>query len=355
MISPRHTRSFAQTARLLSGIALCLAAPVDCVCAAEDALADFVKIVRARSTSSPAELVKMCEAFLERHPASVASDDVSFHLGRALVDQELFEKSIPHFNAVIARNADAGLVTDAVMQRAEAYRNTGRNRECLPDFEQAAEAYHASTNPEAAHALFHIVQVSGYLNDAAKAEEALARLKAEHPRSSHTQNAIKLRSSLQPQTFQERLPRGGLRIQDVELTQAAGDGQKARLAGFRGKVLVVVFWASWCDLHEESLAALQTLKDAHPAWEGRVEILTVNLDKTAEEARVCVAGKGWHRTVNMWAGEGGLKSAAAVAFGVRGIPAVFVLSADGRLVAAGHPGAFDTEGVVDKHLAEQSK
>ena len=49
--------------------------------------------------------------------------------------------------------------------------------------------------------------------------------------------------------------------------------------------------------------------------------------------------------------QGGFKAKAPQAFAVRGIPAVFVLDRQGKIVAQGHPAAMDLPEIVNGLLA----
>lgn len=66
------------------------------------------------------------------------------------------------------------------------------------------------------------------------------------------------------------------------------DGNRYRLSGYRGKVLIINFWASWCP---PCLAEMPTLQKA---WDllhdGNFEILAVNLGESEETIRRFVNG-----------------------------------------------------------------
>jgi peroxiredoxin len=51
------------------------------------------------------------------------------------------------------------------------------------------------------------------------------------------------------------------------------DGDKVRLSDYRGKVVVLAFWSSWCSRCEEELAFLTTLNEA---LSGDLVVLALN-------------------------------------------------------------------------------
>ncbi len=119
------------------------------------------------------------------------------------------------------------------------------------------------------------------------------------------------------------------------------DGKPVRLADFKGKVVLVDFWATWCP---PCVASLPTLRKLAREYKDRgFAILGVNLDDLArsESAQPGAGAEpatgdirwflvsqrvGWTNIVGPGA------AAAAKAFGVEDIPASFLIDREGKII-----------------------
>ena len=95
----------------------------------------------------------------------------------------------------------------------------------------------------------------------------------------------------------------------------------------KGKVVVVYYWASWNGQAVSDFAKLKVIADANPK---EVEILSVNLDSTIEEARAFVA-KNSPVGTHLYQ-PGGLDSKPATQYGITVLPSLFVVGKDGKCV-----------------------
>jgi thiol-disulfide isomerase/thioredoxin len=132
---------------------------------------------------------------------------------------------------------------------------------------------------------------------------------------------------------------------DVEIVRLDNE-TKTKLSDFRGKVVVLEWWATWCGACQGPMAELQTLREHHPEWQDKVEIIALSIDDDLRQAKEHLAKRGWTNTFNAWAGPGGWMSAPAKQFRLHGVPRCYVIDAQGRVVQAGHPSGLSLTNVI---------
>lgn len=102
-------------------------------------------------------------------------------------------------------------------------------------------------------------------------------------------------------------------------------GQVIQLQQFRGKVLLVNFWASWCEPCREEHANLLRLKEVFADRQGFVMLGVAHRDRT-EDARDFL--RRWGEGYPNLADPDGTVGAA---FGVTSLPASFLIDASGKV------------------------
>ena len=112
---------------------------------------------------------------------------------------------------------------------------------------------------------------------------------------------------------------------DVELPRLDGDG-KASLADYRGRVVVLNFWASWCDPCRDESPLLQRWHE-RLARQGAT-VLGVDVQDISDDARAFVAEYGLTYPM-LRDGPGDIRDD----FGILGLPETFVVDRRGRIAA----------------------
>ncbi|WP_293915473.1 MULTISPECIES: TlpA disulfide reductase family protein [unclassified Sphingobacterium] len=106
-------------------------------------------------------------------------------------------------------------------------------------------------------------------------------------------------------------------------------GRPVRLSSFKGKYVLLDFWASWCgpcrDLHPDMVKAYEKFK------EHNFEIIAVSLDSKREPWLEAIAQDGlpWIQLSDLK----GMRNAAALQYGVTGIPQNFLIDPQGNIIA----------------------
>jgi len=115
----------------------------------------------------------------------------------------------------------------------------------------------------------------------------------------------------------------GDKVQSFILT--GFDGKDYNTASMSGKVIVVNFWASWCQPCEQEAADMETAWSSYQP-RGNVVFLGVDWVDTAPEARSYLQNFG----ITYLNGPD-LRTAISQIFRIKGVPETYILSKDGHL------------------------
>jgi thiol-disulfide isomerase/thioredoxin len=115
------------------------------------------------------------------------------------------------------------------------------------------------------------------------------------------------------------------------------DGKEVRLEKFRGQVVLIDFWATWCGPCVASIPHLQELHDTY-AKQGLVVI--GHTDGSSRRLPEFIADKKITYPISVGNDIG-------KAYGVTGIPRVFLIDPEGKIAWEGHPGSLDESTVTN--------
>jgi len=124
----------------------------------------------------------------------------------------------------------------------------------------------------------------------------------------------------------------GERAPDFSL-RALG-GEVFSLAQFRGRVVILDFWASWCG------PCRATMPTLHALWQDvasrGVVLVGISLDRSESAAATYLAANNYEDMVALWESLAAAQSVASL-YGVRAIPRTVVIDRNGVVRFNGHP------------------
>jgi thiol-disulfide isomerase/thioredoxin len=115
---------------------------------------------------------------------------------------------------------------------------------------------------------------------------------------------------------------------NIELTPL-GATKPEHLADFRGKVIVLKFWSTWCAPCQQAMADLQSYGEKYPAWRDKVVLIAVSVDEEEDALMKFLKTRGWGKTHNVR-----VETDALRAFHVGSLPSTYVIDAQGKVVVA---------------------
>ena len=175
-----------------------------------------------------------------------------------------------------------------------------------------------AASPESADAMLQLAITHEFNGDASEAQQWYERLAKSH---SGTQAGIRAQGALR---------RLGLKGQRLQLAGRSLTGQGIDLASYQGKVVAVIFWATWCKPCTEDLPQIQELYRAHR--KDGFEVVGVNLDSPGAPIQDYV--RNFKVTWPHIHEDGGLESRPAVEFGVISLPTMFLIDKKGTVVSS---------------------
>jgi cytochrome c biogenesis protein CcmG/thiol:disulfide interchange protein DsbE len=119
------------------------------------------------------------------------------------------------------------------------------------------------------------------------------------------------------------------------------DGPDLRLSSYRGKVVLLDFWATWCDPCREEIPHLVELQQRY--GDRGLQVIGVSMDDSADPVRPFYQQFHMNYPVVM-----GTAKTGELYGGVLGLPITFLIDRDGRIYSK-HIGATDAA-VFEKEI-----
>ena len=279
------------------------------------------KNLKADSDSEDFEkLVEKSRAFIDAHPKYKRVDRVYYLLGNALVRLERVEEGIAVFEELIKDYRSARYVENCLFELGLAY-------DKLSQHDKADEAYEKLVN----HPKY------GARSLAKTAKQILALERSE-------------RNGQPPSPFGPP-PTAfiGKPAKDFQVTDLKGE--ELSLEKYRGKVVLLDFWATWCGPCKDEMP--QVKKTYEKYKHQQFEIIGISLDRAQPplEAYIQKEGIAWPQ---FWDNGGTI----ATMYNIRAIPATFLIDGEGIIRKVNLSGnALETAvaELVTENLAKQAE
>ena len=116
-----------------------------------------------------------------------------------------------------------------------------------------------------------------------------------------------------------------------DFTLPTPDGKNVSLSDYRGKIVLLDFWASWCmPCRAESVHVKEIYQKFH---EKGLDVFSVSSDKDEQAWRKAIEDDGmvWNQGIL----RGKNKKHVYELYGIVGIPAIWVIDPDGKIIAKG--------------------
>jgi cytochrome c biogenesis protein CcmG/thiol:disulfide interchange protein DsbE len=121
-------------------------------------------------------------------------------------------------------------------------------------------------------------------------------------------------------------------------------GERLRLADFRGRPVLVNFWASWCVPCRQEMPELESVRNRYA---GRLEVVGINMwdDEASANALLDEFGVTYPQGIDR-------DGEVVKAFGIDAVPSTAFITADGRFaaVANGKPSPSELQAMITEHL-----
>jgi len=115
-------------------------------------------------------------------------------------------------------------------------------------------------------------------------------------------------------------------------------GGQASLSDYRGKVVILDFWASWSAPCKSAMPVLNRLANRYK--DRGLVLIELSVDRNPGEARRFLADNGYTDLVALWESPAAAPTAAHTLYRISGVPHTFVIDRDGIVRFAGHPASL---------------
>ena len=257
--------------------------------------------------------------------------------------------------SLAADPSDAGTELKDLIEKVQAKLKEGKKSEedlgdQLKEFNALLAKHKDEKTDDVAQILF--MEAMLYLqvfDNTTKGAELVKQLKRDFPETKPGKQADGVLASIEKQEEVKKIRSAlveGAKFPDFDEKDL--EGKPLSVAGYKGKVVLVDFWATWCGPCVRELPnVLNTYEKHHSKG---FEIIGVSLDQ--EEAKLTSFTKQKNMTWRQYFDGKGWGNKLAGKYGVNSIPATYLLDGEGKIIGKDLRGE-DLETAVAKALAKK--
>ncbi len=186
-------------------------------------------------------------------------------------------------------------------------------------------------------------------DDGAKGAELIKQLKRDFPDTQYGKGADEMLASIEKQAEADRVKKSlSAGAQFPDFSEKDLDGKPLSIANYKGKVVLLDFWATWCGpCRVELPSVIKTYEKHHSKG---FEIIGISLDQ--DKTKLSTFMKDRSMTWPQYFDGLGWGNKLAQKYGVNSIPATYLLDGTGKIIASNLRGE-ELEAAVSKALAKK--
>ncbi len=199
----------------------------------------------------------------------------------------------------------------------------------LKEFDALLAKYKGQKTDDVANILFMKAMLHAQVfQNNAEAKKLLAELKKDFPETKQGKQVDQILASMKAQAESEKIKKSlvvGKPFPDFEGKNLAG--KAFSLMDYKGKVVLIDFWATWCG---PCVAELPHVKETYSHYNSKgFEVIGISLDRDRAELESFIEKEkmGWTQHFD----EGRV---IASRYGVNSIPTTYLLDGEGRIIAS---------------------
>ena len=257
-------------------------------------------------------------------------------------------------NALAAEKADAKAEMQQLVQKVRTKLKEGKKTEKdladeIKEFDTLLARHKGEKTDDVAQIL--MMKASLYLEVLDNTEKGLTlikQLKTDFPNTELGKQADEIIAQIQQGEESKKVQRSlaeGSKFPDF--TEKDVTGKPLSIAGYKGKVVLIDFWATWCG---PCIAELPNVLETYKKHHGKgFEIIGISLDQ--EQAKLNSFTKDKNMPWQQYFDGKGWQNKLAQKYGITSIPATFLLNGEGKIIAKDLRGPA-LEAAVAKALAK---